>query len=63
VKPTVKELLHLPEHIEPFCCIAVGYAKECNKEVPQRYDEPRVHYNTWYIVDIEDFVGVAIPLS
>jgi nitroreductase len=46
-KIAIKELLYLPEHVEPFCFIAVGYAKENSKEIPDRYDASRVHYNAW----------------
>ena len=41
-----KKLLGLPEHIEAFCGIAIGYPAE-SREVPERYDEIRVHYDRW----------------
>jgi nitroreductase len=46
-KPDIRALLHLPEHIEPFCFIPVGYAKESNQEFPERYNTSRVHFNNW----------------
>ena len=46
-KPKIKELLHLPEGIEPFCCVAVGYAQGSPAETPDRYDVSRVHFNGW----------------
>ena len=42
----VKKLLGLPEHIEPFCGIAVGYPAE-TRQVPERFDETRVHHDRW----------------
>ncbi|HOV13797.1 MAG TPA: nitroreductase family protein [Spirochaetota bacterium] len=47
VKSEVKKLLNLPEHIEPFSFIPVGYSKENNRETPKRYDEKKIHYNKW----------------
>lgn len=42
----VKQLLGLPEHIEPFCGVAVGYPDEA-RQVPERFEESRVHQNRW----------------
>lgn len=42
----IKELLGLPEQIEPFCGVAVGYPAE-TRQVPERFDETRVHHDRW----------------
>jgi nitroreductase len=46
-KPDIKKLLDLPENIEPFCFIPIGYSKESDKETPERYNASRVHYSKW----------------
>ncbi len=43
---SIKELMGLPEHIEAFCGIAVGYPAE-SRQTPERYDQSRVHENRW----------------
>ena len=42
----VKEIFNMPENIVPFCAIAVGYPDE-EKEMPERFDESKIHYNKW----------------
>ena len=42
----VKELRSLPEHVEAFCGIAVGYPDE-TRQTAERYDESRVHRDRW----------------
>ena len=42
----VKAHLNLPEHIEPFATIALGYPNE-NREIKLRYDENRVHFEAY----------------
>ena len=44
----LKEKLDLPEHIRPFCIIAIGYPADGqgNKFI-DRYDEKRVHYERY----------------
>jgi len=44
----LKEMLDLPEHIRPFCIIAIGYPADGqgNKFI-DRYDEKRVHYERY----------------
>lgn len=39
----VKEILDLPEHLEPFSLFPVGYAAE-TKEQQNRFEESRIHY-------------------
>jgi len=44
----IKELLHLPDHIEPFGVAAIGYPTEENANYfIDRFQEDRVHYNKW----------------
>lgn len=45
-KEAVCELFSLPANIEPFSIVAFGYPNE-TVEVPERYDETRVHFNAW----------------
>jgi len=42
----VKEMLSIPEAVTPFCLIAVGVPDE-DKPQPERYQDTRVHKNTW----------------
>lgn len=42
----VRRILGLPEGVEPFNMIAVGYPDE-SREVESRYSEDKVHYNKW----------------
>ncbi len=42
----VSQLLNLPGHIIPVSVIAVGYPAE-KKEVRERYNPDRVHYENW----------------
>lgn len=41
-----KELLHLPEHIQPFALVSLGYPHE-EKKHPERFKPERVHTNRW----------------
>lgn len=42
----LRNVLNLPEHIVPFAMIPVGHPAE-TKTTPSRYDQSRVHSNTW----------------
>jgi nitroreductase len=42
----LRTALQIPEKIVPFALIAIGYPAEF-KEPADRYDESRVHYETW----------------
>lgn len=42
----VSGLINLPEHIIPVAIVAMGYPTE-KREVKERYDPDRVHYETW----------------
>lgn len=41
-----KKLFHLPDHIQPFALISIGYPAE-EKPVEERYKKERVHINKW----------------
>lgn len=42
----IKKLFELPDSIEPFCGIAVGYPQQ-KADRPQRDLEGKIHYNVW----------------
>ena len=42
----MRKLLHLPAHVIPLSVVPVGYPLR-RKPPADRYDESRVHYNTW----------------
>lgn len=42
----IRKLFNLPENIQPFSIIAVGYADE-QKAQPERFNKERIHYNNW----------------
>jgi len=44
-------LLKLPEHIEPFSLISIGYPGEV-KEIPDRYKNDRIHFEKWSYSEI-----------
>ena len=43
---SVSKTLKLPENVEPFAVIAVGYPGE-RKETEDRYDKEKVHFNKY----------------
>ncbi|MFT5872331.1 MAG: nitroreductase [Clostridium sp.] len=43
----IKKLFKLPENIEPFALIPVGYPDGQENKFVDRFDETRVHYGTW----------------
>ena len=45
-KEALRKLLKLPEHIEPFCVIALGYPAE-QKGAADRYKQGRIHNDGW----------------
>ena len=45
-KEAISKLLNLPEHVSPFCLIALGYPAE-KKEPDDRYHPERIHQNQW----------------
>jgi nitroreductase len=42
----VHELFQLPENIQPFSIISVGFPDE-EKKQPDRFKQERIHYETW----------------
>ncbi len=42
----IHKLFNLPAHIQPLCIIAIGHPAEEKGRV-DRYDEAKVHHNTW----------------
>ena len=45
-RPAVKKLLHLPDHVVPFSFTPIGHPASV-PDSKSRYDEKKVHYNTW----------------
>jgi len=45
-KKDIKNLIKLPDHVQPLSLISVGYPNE-EKDDPQRFKPERIHYNTW----------------
>ena len=43
----VKELMALPENIEPHSILALGYAEEPDNEERDLYESDRVHFDEW----------------
>ena len=41
-----KELFELPDHIEPFALISIGYPAEVRPK-PDRYKQDKIHINKW----------------
>lgn len=42
----IKKFLNLPDNVVPFSIVSLGYPAE-KKDVPDRYDSARVHWNKW----------------
>jgi nitroreductase len=45
-KKDIAGLFSLPEHIQPFSIISVGYPDE-TPQTPDRFKKERIHYNKW----------------
>ncbi len=45
-KSGIRKIFHLPDHIQPFSLISIGYPAE-EKPVPERFKPERIHKNTW----------------
>jgi nitroreductase len=43
----VRTLLNVPDNILPFACIPIGYSAEGEKKSASRFDEKKVHYQSW----------------
>ncbi len=42
----VRQLFNLPENMQPFSLVGLGFADE-EKAARDRYDAERVHFDTW----------------
>jgi nitroreductase len=42
----LKKLFNLPDRIEPFCGVALGYPAQ-TRETRERFNESLIHINTW----------------
>jgi nitroreductase len=51
-KDAIKNILRLPQHIEPFALIALGYPGE-KRETPDRWREDRIRYDGWSVESTE----------
>lgn len=45
-KSGIREIFNLPDHVQPFSLISIGYPTE-EKPVPQRFKPERIHKNQW----------------
>ncbi|MDF2505818.1 nitroreductase family protein [Clostridium sp.] len=43
----IKNMFNLPENIDPFALIPVGYPDGQKNEFVNRFDQTRIHYNRW----------------
>lgn len=43
----ISEILNLPEHIVPFCIVALGYSDEEKNEFIDKFDESKIHLNKY----------------
>jgi nitroreductase len=41
-----KVLFNLPQYVQPFALVALGYSEE-ETETPERFQPERIHLNTW----------------
>lgn len=42
-----RKLLNMPEHVVPFALIPIGHPAEQKPPRPDRYNQARIHTNTW----------------
>ncbi len=43
----IQALLHIPESVQPFSCVPVGYSAEGEKNIASRFNEKKVHRQSW----------------
>ena len=43
----VKSLLNIPESVRPFSCVSVGYSAEGENNTTSRFDEKKIHRQSW----------------
>ncbi len=46
-KKAMKELFHLPNHVEPLSLVAVGVPAETPEQPMDRYRQERIHWEQW----------------
>jgi nitroreductase len=44
----MKEIFVLPDHVEAFALVAIGYAAE-QKNTPERFFQEKIHFNQWKV--------------
>jgi nitroreductase len=42
-----RDLLNIPENVQPFSCVPVGYSSEGQKNTTSRFDTRKVHRQSW----------------
>lgn len=42
----MKSIFNLPDYVNAFALVSLGYPDE-KKEIPDRYEENKIHYNEW----------------
>lgn len=45
-KQQTRELFSLPDHVEPFALVSLGYPM-ADRPLPVRYQQDKIHYNHW----------------
>lgn len=45
--PHIKALLHIPDNVQPFSFVPVGYPLEQPSKPGSRYDAKKIHKNRW----------------
>jgi len=43
----IQSLVNIPESVQPFSCVPVGYGAEEEKNTTSRFDEKKVHRQSW----------------
>jgi nitroreductase len=43
----VKLLLKIPDNVQPFSCVPIGYSAEGEKNITNRFDKNKVHRQSW----------------
>ncbi len=43
----VKYLLKIPDNVQPFSCVPIGYSAEGEKEITNRFEKNKVHRQSW----------------
>ncbi len=43
----IQSLLKIPESVQPFSCVPIGYSAEGEKKIVGRFDEKKIHRQSW----------------